>query len=54
MVIVAEAGDGRKAIEQFRTHRPDITRMALQMSIVNGSEAISPFARIFPTPASLC
>jgi DNA-binding NarL/FixJ family response regulator len=27
MVIVAEASNGREAIEQFRTHRPDITLM---------------------------
>ena len=25
LVLVAEAGNGREAIEQFRTHRPDIT-----------------------------
>jgi len=26
MLLVAEAGNGREAIEQFRAHRPDITR----------------------------
>ena len=40
MVLVAEASNGREAIEQFRAHRPDITFMDLQMPVVNGTEAI--------------
>jgi len=31
MNLVAEASTGREAIEQFRTHKPDITLMDLQM-----------------------
>jgi DNA-binding NarL/FixJ family response regulator len=27
--VIAEAGNGREAIEQFRLHRPDITLMDL-------------------------
>jgi DNA-binding NarL/FixJ family response regulator len=40
MILVAEAGDGREAIEQFRIHRPDITLMDLQMPRMSGGEAI--------------
>ena len=29
MKLIAEAGTGREAIEQFRLHRPDITLMDL-------------------------
>jgi len=40
MVLVAEASNGREAIQQFRVHRPDITLMDLQMSEMNGLDAI--------------
>ncbi|MBV9574668.1 MAG: response regulator transcription factor, partial [Acidobacteriales bacterium] len=29
MELVAEASDGREAVEQFRKHRPDVTLMDL-------------------------
>ena len=29
MTLVAEASNGREAIQQFRSHRPDITLMAV-------------------------
>jgi DNA-binding NarL/FixJ family response regulator len=48
MVLVAEAGNGREAIEQFRTHRPDITLMDLQMPVMSGSEAIIAIRKEFP------
>jgi len=41
MKLVAEAGNGREAIQQFRLHRPDITLMDLQMPEMNGLDAIS-------------
>ena len=41
MKLVAEASNGREAIEQFRLHRPDITLMDLQMPDLDGIEAIS-------------
>jgi DNA-binding NarL/FixJ family response regulator len=41
MVVVAEASNGREAIQQFRIHRPDVTVMDLQMPEVNGIEAVS-------------
>src|SRR5215213_508004 len=40
IVVVAEAANGREAIEQFRTHRPDVTLMDVQMPEVNGIDAI--------------
>ena len=48
MVIVAEASNGREAIEQFRAHRPDITLMDLQMPLMNGTEAILAIRKEFP------
>jgi DNA-binding NarL/FixJ family response regulator len=39
-VIVAEAGDGRKAIELYRQHQPDVTLMDLRLPQMNGVEAI--------------
>jgi DNA-binding NarL/FixJ family response regulator len=40
MRVVAEAEDGRAAIEAHRTHRPDVTLMDLQMPGMGGVEAI--------------
>src|ERR1700740_3723920 len=48
MFLVAEAGNGREAIEQFRTHRPDITLMDLQMPVMSGSDAIAAIRKDFP------
>ena len=40
MAVVAEAADGREAIQQFRVHRPDVTLMDLQMPEMNGLDAL--------------
>ncbi len=40
MAVVAEASNGREAIHQFRTHRPDVTLMDVQMPEMNGVDAI--------------
>ena len=48
MVLVAEAADGREAIECFRTHHPNITLMDLQMPEVSGIEAIVAIRSEFP------
>jgi DNA-binding NarL/FixJ family response regulator len=40
MKLVAEASNGEEAIEAFRSHRPDVTLMDLQMPGLNGLEAI--------------
>jgi len=48
IAIVAEASDGREAIQQFRTHRPDITLMDLQMPGMRGVETITAIRAEFP------
>ena len=48
MVLVAEASNGREAIEQYREHRPDVTLMDLQMPVMNGTEAILTIRKEFP------
>ena len=46
--LVAEASDGREAIEKFREHQPDITLMDLQMPEMNGVEAMIAIRNEFP------
>lgn len=46
--LVAEASNGKEAIEAFRAHRPDITLMDIQMPGVDGIEAISAIHGEFP------
>ena len=48
MAVVAEAGDGREAVEQFRAHRPDVTLMDLQMPDMNGTDAILAIRKDYP------
>jgi DNA-binding NarL/FixJ family response regulator len=48
MSLVAEASDGREAVEQYRTHRPDITLMDLQMPEMNGLDAMIAIRTEFP------
>jgi DNA-binding NarL/FixJ family response regulator len=40
MILVAEAENGREAIEQFGRHRPDVTLMDLQMPEMDGLDAL--------------
>lgn len=48
MRVVAEAATGREAIEQFRTHRPDVTLMDLQMPVMSGLDALIAIRGEFP------
>lgn len=48
MLLVAEASNGREALEQFRTHHPDVTLMDVQMPEVNGIDAILKIREEFP------
>ena len=48
MSLVAEASNGREAIQQFRTHHPDVTLMDLQMPEMNGLDAMIAIRGEFP------
>ena len=48
ITLVAEAANGREAINQFRTHRPDVTLMDLQIPEMNGLDAIMAIRGEFP------
>jgi two-component system, NarL family, response regulator len=40
MILVAEAENGREAVEQFSRHRPDVTLMDIQMPVMDGFDAL--------------
>jgi DNA-binding NarL/FixJ family response regulator len=40
MSIVGQASNGREAIQQFRTHHPDLVLMDMQMPEMNGLDAL--------------
>jgi len=48
MTLVAEASNGREAVEQYRKHRPDVTLMDLQMPDMNGLDAMIAICTEFP------
>ena len=48
LTLVAEASNGNEAIDAFRSHRPDVTLMDLQMPEVDGIDAIDRIRREFP------
>ena len=48
MSLIAEASNGREAIQQFRAHRPDITIMDLQMPEMGGLDALIAIRGEFP------
>ncbi len=48
MELIAEASNGREALEQFRKHHPDITLMDLQMPEMSGIDAIGAIRAEFP------
>jgi len=48
MTLVAEAANGREAIEQFRAHCPDVTLMDMQMPELNGVDATTAIRAEFP------
>jgi len=48
MKLVAEATNGREAIEQYRIHQPDVTLMDLQMPEMNGVDAMIAICGEFP------
>jgi DNA-binding NarL/FixJ family response regulator len=48
MELVAEASTGHEAIFEFKTHRPDVTLMDLQMAEMSGIECIIAIRSDFP------
>src|SRR6266436_4663932 len=48
MSVVAEASNGREAIQQFRAHLPDVTLMDLQMPEMSGLDAMIAIRGEFP------
>ena len=48
MTLVAQATNGRDAIQQFRAHRPDVTLMDIQMPEMSGVDALIAIRTEFP------
>jgi two-component system NarL family response regulator len=48
MTVVAEATNGRQAVDLFTEHRPNVVLMDLRMPEMNGVEAIAAIQREFP------
>ena len=48
MTLVGQAANGREAIQQFRTHRPDVTLMDIQLPEMNGIDALIAIRTEFP------
>jgi DNA-binding NarL/FixJ family response regulator len=49
LMLVAEASNGREAIDLFRQHRPDVTLMDVQMPDMNGVDAMTAICEEFPS-----
>jgi DNA-binding NarL/FixJ family response regulator len=48
LVVVGEATNGREALEAFRSCKPDVVLMDLQMPVMGGIDAITAILREFP------
>lgn len=48
MLLVAEAVNGREALERFREHRPDVTLMDLRLPGMSGIDALIAIRAEFP------
>jgi DNA-binding NarL/FixJ family response regulator len=48
LVVVGEATNGREALEAFRSCKPDVVLMDLQMPVMGGIDAITAIRREFP------
>lgn len=49
--VVAEAGDGREAIDQVRRHRPDVALLDIRMPRLDGLAAGAEILQVAPTTA---
>ncbi len=54
IVLIDQACNGMEAIDKFRSHRPDVTLMDLQMPGMNGIDTIIAIRREFSQPALSC
>jgi DNA-binding NarL/FixJ family response regulator len=48
MLVVAEASNGRQAVERYRKHLPDVTLLDLRMPLMSGLEAAIAIRKEFP------
>ena len=48
MQVVAEAGDGRQALQMVHEYRPDVVLMAITLPAMNGIEATARITKEFP------
>jgi two-component system NarL family response regulator len=48
MTVIAEAGNGRQAVELFRQHTPDVVLMDLRMPLMTGVEATKAIRSEYP------
>lgn len=48
MRVVAEATNGKQAVELFRQHRPDVTLLDLRMPVMSGTEAAAAIRAEYP------
>jgi DNA-binding NarL/FixJ family response regulator len=49
--VVAEAGDGREALELARAHRPDVALLDIRMPVLDGLAAAARFRQVVPDVA---
>lgn len=47
--VVAEAGNGREAVEHARDHRPDVVVLDVAMPVMDGLEALPLIREVSPT-----
>ena len=48
MMVVAEAANGKQAVERFRKHLPDVTLLDMRMPLMSGLEAAIAIGAEFP------
>ncbi|MFL6353196.1 MAG: response regulator [Bryobacteraceae bacterium] len=49
MAVVAQASDGKDALDLFRQHQPDVTLMDLRLPNMSGVEAVTEIRKQFPS-----